>query len=391
MGKAALRQFSAILALLVTTAATADIVKLKDKPPFRSVTITDFRDQRLVFRGVSREYLRKPLSEVAWIAVDGRADLNRAEQLRAEREWAEAADYYRRILDGSQEGWALKFARVRLLEASRQMAKFDQAVDTWIAVISANPSEIESYDPGPPGERGSAQNRRARTLLETASESAESPRVVQALRTLLLELLLYEDVTPLPPAFAASPATTRPATATQPASESGLGILSLPDGGGREVRPERAPPADERLPIRLDDRSLVLEAAECALGQDDVARAERLVERGLPFVDPHQRVPWLIVANRCRIARGAPANAAAELMRITHESNDPAHAAQALYYVGVAHEELGRPDVARDIYRDLLEDVGADERLRARARAGLDRTTSATTQPTDEAKSVSTP
>ena len=64
-----------------------DTVKLNDRPAFRNVSISDFRDNLLVFRGVSGEYLKKPLAEVEWLAIDGRPHLTAAERAAATGNW----------------------------------------------------------------------------------------------------------------------------------------------------------------------------------------------------------------------------------------------------------------------------------------------------------------
>ncbi|MCK4340771.1 MAG: hypothetical protein KAY37_03500 [Phycisphaerae bacterium] len=54
--------FAAIMVLLGPGGALrADTVKLTNRPAFRNVSIRDFRPDVLIFRGVSGEYLRKPL------------------------------------------------------------------------------------------------------------------------------------------------------------------------------------------------------------------------------------------------------------------------------------------------------------------------------------------
>ncbi len=48
-------------------------------------------------------------------------------------------------------------------------------------------------------------------------------------------------------------------------------------------------------------------------------------------------------------------------------------ARQALYYVGLAHERLSRPDVAASTYRELLADPNLPAEVRELATAGLKR------------------
>ncbi|MFN0137805.1 MAG: hypothetical protein ACKVS9_17005, partial [Phycisphaerae bacterium] len=54
-----------LISTLLATIASADTVTLADKPPFERVTVTDFANGRLAFRGLSGETIRRPIEAVS--------------------------------------------------------------------------------------------------------------------------------------------------------------------------------------------------------------------------------------------------------------------------------------------------------------------------------------
>ena len=212
-------------------------------------------------------------------------------------------------------------------------------------------------------------NRRARATLERALTADPTRAVTDAARGLLLGLLIYEDVDPLPIGLVAPLATTAPAASLKPH----LGILPGPDEGADATsQPASAAPTAAEPP-RLTADSLVLRAAEAACEAGDFQRAARLVERALPYVAAGERGPWRLLLGRCRIELGHPAEGAADLLNLAETDNDRGRAALALYYVALAHERLGRADVARPLYEELAQRAEAPEDVKTRARAALQR------------------
>jgi TolA-binding protein len=98
-----------------------------------------------------------------------------------------------------------------------------------------------------------------------------------------------------------------------------------------------------------------------------------LLQRALPYVEPADQGPWRLLLARTRLVAGQPAAAAADLLQLAETAPDPALAATALYYVGVAHERLARADVARRIYRELLQRDDLPAPVRADATQALQR------------------
>ena len=352
----------------LSAATHDDTVKLAGRPPFQNVALTDFRGGRVVFRGVSGEYILKPLGEVEWLSLTGRSDINAGEEASATADWARAVTGYEQALGRANPPWLASLIRTRLLCAADRAGQFDRAVTVLVELVTAGAAPPAASIPRHPGLSGSEMNRRALAVLEEALPGVASPADAQVLRVLLLELALYEDVdVPAalrPEAAAASQpvATSRPSTA--PAGP--LGILPAEDARPSATsRPSAA--------VRLRDDSFLLDAIAAALNRGDHAWADGRLERALPFVEPTACYPWRLLLGRCQIEGGRFATAAAGLMDLAAHDPDPARRAWALYYVGLAHERMDRFDVARDLYQELAERADAPNDVRTSAQGGLRR------------------
>ena len=362
MNRAVLRFTCGLLLLADPGDTWADTVKLKGKPAFRNVHITSFRNGRLEFKGVSRQHLRKPLAQIEWVEVDRVAVLGRAERARAAEQWAAAVRAYRQALDEVREPGLAQFARLRLLECCDRGGFFDEAVALYVELVRHNATLASEHTPRHPGRPGSAVNRAARRQLEAALALTRSATAAGRWRNLLLEIALYEEAEDWPVALAEAGKPGDDSAGPTPASQPA------------KIPPSLAPtPPYAITALRLPADSFVLTAAREALATGDTPRALRLLERSLPYVDPAESGPWRLLLGRCRIELGRYARAAADLVQLAETEPDPARAAQALYYVGLAHERMGRPEVAARLYRELLERNNAAAEVRTQAQAGLSR------------------
>lgn len=363
--------------LLSAAGARADTVKLAGQPEFRNVAITGFHAPRLEFRGVSRQYLKKNLDRVEWLAIDGATALNAAEQAAAAGNWDTAVLEYERALSQADRPWLRDLVGWRFLAACGPAGRFDRAVELFAAFLESG------TPPAPPstaGPVGSDVNRRARAFLERALSDRPPPAAATPLRALLLELLLYEDVDPLPPPFESPRHAATDGKDAPPSAASASQPASRPDiATGASRRPvgilpaQNEPSAPAVPPPRLTPRGLVWKAATSALEAGDHARAGRLTARALPFVSESERGTWQVVLGRCHLESGRAADAVVVLMDVIAADADRALVADALYYVGMAHERLGRTDVAKRTFETLADRADAPDDVRARARAALDR------------------
>ncbi|MEW6253844.1 MAG: hypothetical protein AB1716_24625, partial [Planctomycetota bacterium] len=215
--------------------------------------------QRVVFRGLSGQYLVKPLGEVEWLAMDRYPRLTVPEQAAARGEWVAAADGYSAALAEVREAWLRELVGLRLLRAADLAGRFDEAVATFLRLLESDPDVRPPVHPGP---AGSDVNRRARTALEGAARHAAAP-AAERVRGLLLELLIYEDVQPLPPELAAPIDNPKSFSALEkPRSAHEAVGLFPPEREGTD-RPARA----ERPPVT--SRAAREELGLFSTGQDD--------------------------------------------------------------------------------------------------------------------------
>jgi tetratricopeptide (TPR) repeat protein len=334
---------AAALALAaVAQVAAGDTVTISGKPPFRNVRITDYRDGRLVFRGVSRETLRIPIEQVRSFEIDHFESLNAAEQSAAAGEWAEAARHYEQALREAGERWRGDLIGMRLLRACDRAGMFDRAVELFVELVDAKGAAAAVSPPTQTGPRGSAENRAARSRLERAIGATRSAAAREVFRKLLFELLIADDADDFDRLFA------------PPAGDDD-------DGDGKAAA------------FAPGDRNLVRPAVLNALAAGEAKRAVRMVRRILPHVDQNRRDPWRLLLGRAQVESGAAVAAIVDLMHLAQNAADPGLAVEALYYAGLAHERIDRPDVAEELYREVLGKDAAGAEARLLAGKGLER------------------
>jgi tetratricopeptide (TPR) repeat protein len=369
----------AFVCLSANAPAPADTVVLTAKEPFRNVTITDVRRGRIHFRGVSGETLQKPLGLVTAVSVEALPQLAVADEARAAGDFDGALAVLAECEKEVREPWQRTLARYRRLAVLSSAGRTDQALAAFLELVREDPQAPVENLPSDIGPAGCSANRAALALLRKTNLRGISPALEQVLAIRRLELTLLEDPdaarNEFRPADDSAPARI---ASSQPSDEVDAPLLfgtprSAPTAGPTEIPRES--------PLRREtDRLRNAGDARGALG---------LLERAMPFVRKSDRGWWTVDAARCRIELREYARAADELLAVAAAADRPAEsagtpasaspamdralAAKALYYVGLAHEGLNRPDVAADQYRELRsrEDLPAD--LRAEVEAALER------------------
>ncbi len=355
------------LGVLLTLAAPArpDTVKLTGRPAFDHVIVSDFSRGRLVFRGVSGQILRKPLAQIEFIHLPGHPELFEAEQAAVAGNWTHALERYAAARATDPPAWLRRYILAREMRAADAAGAFDRAVEAYLELGIAGAADAGVSPPNRPGPPGSKVNERAVSLLQDAGTNP-------SLRPLLLQLLILEnlpiDSRQWPPIQPAEPAASLPDARPPGRSES----LERPVGLLPALATASAPAAAAATPVRLPADSFLLSfAAEWA--DRDPTRGQRWVEAALPYVPTQDRSPWRIVLARCRISVGAADAAASDLLALAASETDPAVVATALYYAGLAHERLGRGDVARGLYAEAAERPAAPPEIREKARTAAQR------------------
>lgn len=383
------RQVAQLLAALaLSVAARADVVALTGRPPFRDVTVLDYRDGILTFRGVSQQVLRKRITELAWLEIPDQPALAHAESLARAGDWSSAAAAYRRV-DEDAPVWVRGLAQVRLMRALDEAGDFGEAVKVYVALRTSGqklPASIHPYHPSPPG---SEDNTQALETLRSGLQRLERD-ARRDVETLTFELSLLDSI-PLEPIEVA----TQAAAPTDPLAEgkdAPLGLLppDLPEPqpprrGGSEViglfpasqsaSREAAARAIFRpgTPVTLGADALVLSVARERLAQRHAASALLLVEKALPYVAADDRAPYTLLQGRCLIEVGRAPEAVSHLMALATRQSAPSESAFALYYAAVAHERLRQPEIAIGLYQELADDSALPAELAEPVQAGLAR------------------
>lgn len=348
----------------------ADTVCLRGRPPFEHVNIIDFRDGRLIFRGVSQEVLRKPLAEVAWFALDDFPPIHEAEQAAASQNWDQACREYLRARRMTHQAWLADLLALRYLRALEAAGRFADAMRIYCEMVSSKGTAFQLAPPRAVAPPGSPENAAALRTLHDAHSSTTSDSIRSRLAGLALELVIHEN-RPTPPWLddqeTDQPAASPNATTTAPTSQP-LGLL----------------PHSSLSDLKLPDNTYLIQALDAALEAPDPTRAEMLLTRSTPHVPPLLQCQWRLFQHRLRLIRGEYALAAAGFLKLATPEpagKSPTETAgiencasisnQALYYAALAHEHLNRPDVARGLYTKLLKQKDLPAKLLRRAKIRL--------------------
>lgn len=349
----------------------ADTVALVGKPPFESVRITDCRRGKITFRGLSGEYLRKSLRQVDWLACDQLESLTDAENSARQGNYEAAIAAYLRAIDETGGGWMRELCRARLVRAYDRSGQFDRAVACFIDMLRDEPLTPIELAPRSPGPSGEAGNRDSIDALIAARKRDGAIRESAAAGELVISLCLLEDL-PLPAEFAAGGRYGR--------VTAGGGNIA---GATSEDEDEENAPLLFGAPIvrtargstrvQLSGDSFLLERAEQLVARGEASRALRMLELGVTFVPESEVGPWRLGIGVARAAGGDPARAAEELIGLAESSAPQAIRDEALYHAGIAHERLGRADVASRLYRELSNRSGLSQALQIRVREATRR------------------
>jgi tetratricopeptide (TPR) repeat protein len=341
---------------LICECAHADTVKLRDKAAFRNVSVVGFEDGRLEFRGVSRQILRKPIESVEWFTIDAVPAVEAAE--RPVEGAPTSVEAYQLAIEQAKTDWLRKLLRIRMVAAMDRTGQFDDAVAQYLKLLADRVDTSQLARPRRPLPAGDPANQRALNLVESALEYGRYRAFATELRTLQLEVLLCDEAPDLPEPFKSGPVSTATSEPTAGAP--------APMFGDVPIKMKQAPT------LRADSPVFNAVASHLDAGRFD--RAAAMLQRARPFAASEAVDLWRIQNARCEIAQGQPAKAAATLVKIAESKHgSSALAAEALYYVGFAHEGMARADVARSVYGELLARDDLPKQVRELAQTGMDR------------------
>ena len=349
-------RFVLLAVTLASGRAGADTVTLTGKPPFDSVEVTGLRDGRLIFRGVSQQFLRIPLGRVDWVALD------ELPALGAERPASPDAALERIAAAAphvSQPWHPLLLSVLRARELD-QSGRFDEALEAFADLLRGGAVAGEELAPRRLPAPGDERIDRALVALRELERAMPESRA--ALRGLRLELRLLQDedlAREFTPPSVAAP-VDEPATA---ASAPAGGARRLFGSGARPVTTTRGEPARLRA-------NTPLPAVLAEHLSTDPARVARIARRGSAYATETDAARLRLLLGRALLAAGDAAGAASELLALVPTAKDPEIVAGAVYDVPRALRQLGRPDAADAWLHDLLG-TELDPRVRAAAEQAL--------------------
>lgn len=355
--------------------SSADTVVLRNKPPFTNVTVVAYKQGIVHFRGISKQTLRKPIEEIQSLAIDAAVHLAEAENAAEDARWDDAEAAYRLAAEEAADDWLRELIETRMLLVLDRSGRFSKAVAAYVELVRRPGAAASVPRPRRPGQAGSLVNRAARATLETAIDAARTGEERRALRTLLLEVLIVEGVEPQsagfrPPPRLPAPAPRAEAAPIPPAARR----IRIPIRPTATSEPDRGSAAAANAgPISLPADSAVRHAVESLLERRDAAGAEQLVARAMPFAASADVGAWQLLGLRARLEAGDAQRAAADLTKLAEDAQPPPIRFEALYYAGVAQERLDRPDIARALYREVINSADASEAVRGLAEAALER------------------
>lgn len=363
-----MRAIPAILASLLLLAGQplcADTVVLSGKPAFRDVKILDVRQGKLFFRGVSGETLEKPLSAIEWVEIDSMPRFAELEKAASEGNWQQALREIAALEREAREPWLVALLRHRRLRIQDDAGRLDEAIDSLLELARADPKTPATIMPRNLGPAGSPANRAALELLRKSKVRGLPPELDEAIDQLRLQLTILEEPENLARDFL---------PLNKAGGASGEASKDDDDDGGPFLfgGPKRTGAARQ---IGLPGHCGLLGECERLIQADKASAALQIIERARPYLPADVNAPWRIMAARCGIELRQCAKAADELLAIAaeFEKRDPETNAAALYYTGLAHERLGRPDVAAGIYKELAARDGLPEKIRDDVEAALER------------------
>ncbi|MGE3182962.1 MAG: tol-pal system YbgF family protein [Phycisphaerae bacterium] len=343
------KRLGAIFIIFFVVDLEADEVKLLGKPTFRDVEVVDFKDGSLVFEGVSRQTLRKPISQIEWFTIDRYPALTNAEQLAAANEWPSAVRSYELAMDRLAEPWLRDWIQLRILRALDGTGAYDDAVSRYIELLSQREDRDVLPPPRNAGPPNSPVNANARLILATALEEPLKNRVRGQLESLLLELVLIDTETQIPRQLKV------PEDLLPDRDREGASADANPKKKKRRrygLLPEYATAA----PVtKLPAETILLESIQREVDAGDVEGASVAMSDIRPFLHEHDVPRADVLLARMHLARREFAAALEVLARLTGSTEPHDFRCDALYYSGLAALRLERADLAVEYLTQLRE------------------------------------
>lgn len=339
--------------LAAASAGLADEVNVKGLS-YSPVRVTGVDEGDIVFR-IGTNVVRKPISDVRSVKIDGLNALNQAEALLADGKADKAVEMYNRAFREVRLAWQKKLIRYRRLPVLGELGRIDDAVEDWLFLLEAEKvaEPVLKMRPAKFARKGSVANRRAIQLLSTRREKTDNKELSGAMGQLLLSLYEHEGMTKEARALAEELTGT---------PSSGNGGTDDGNTGTGTVTPP---------PVGTSQLTRQLQAARTLLNsKPDIVAAQ--IESNLSRYGPAERPVALYLLGRAqqKLAQSAGRaeqkqqlyrKAGLNLMRVVAYYPESGDAGMALYETGQICKALGNTTAAQEAWRMVLEQFAATD------------------------------
>lgn len=334
--------------------------------PYRGATVTGVEDGQLVFQTRAGSTVRRAISEVTLIALEGRPDFNAAEKAFQAGQDAEALKAYRQALRSAQVAWLADLIAYRRLAAMERSGQIDKALQQWQAIYraskgSAGALALMPRTLGPAGSQANANAIAVLTANRPEQDATDRDRQVTELLVKLYELEGREaDL------------------AREAARLAGTLMADDTDEDGPAVdTTNRGTPT----PAPGGDLATRLKATETLVGAPGTAaRAVELIEQDLDAYEAELLPQALLLLGKAKrtLADNADGDevralllaAGVNFMAVVAHFSETTEAAEALFEAARVNAALGNARAARQAY-DAVRSRYTDSPMAKRAAEAL--------------------
>ncbi len=343
---------TAAMVLACAQAGLADEVNVKGLS-YSPVRVTGVGEGEIVFR-IKTNLVRKPISDVRSVKIDGLNALNQAEALLKDGKADQAVQMYDRAFREVRLEWQRKLIRYRRLPVLGELGRIDDAVEDWLFLLEAEKGAepVLKMRPTKFARKGSVANRRAIQLLSTRREKTDDKDLSGAMGQLLLSLYEYEGMTKEAQALAEQ-------------------LTGMPSSGNTGNGDGNTGTGTVTPPVGTSQLTRQLQAARTLLNsKPDIVAAQ--IQSNLSRYGPAERPVALYLLGRAqqKLAQSAGKTeqkqqlyrkAGLNLMRVVAYYPESGDAGMALYETGVICKQLGNPLAAQEAWRMVLEQFAATD------------------------------
>lgn len=304
------------------------------------------QDGKLYFSDANGAQQSVAVGTIERLQVDLRDEFNRAEQLRASGRWDEAMGAYDNALRSETDNILPNLIRWRLMDLCGRTGQLDRAVELFVDLVKQPDYQQVVKDWRPPGVAAARPKVKASALatLDDALKSVRTGLASEYVRQLREYIAAGGSSRPSGQPGIAAPSSN----GAEPADTTGGSYAGT--WSSRTIRM-----------IRAKQYAQALEAADRALAAETLPRdllTDALFVRGVAL--------WHTARGREQRLQAGWA-----LARVLIEFPGSEHVPECLYYLGLVHRELGRPDMARQLLQQAQAASGASEDIRRQARSAL--------------------